>query len=348
MATQGIDISRWQAGKIDFKKVKAAGYTFVIIRAGYGDALSYPNQFDAQFDEWYKDAKAAGLGVGAYWYTFVGTKKNSTFEQCMIAAKREAASFLSKLKGKQLDYPVYIDIEEKAIFNRGKSFCDSLITTFLGELEKEGYYTGIYCSTGWITACVSEAVRKRYTCWIADYRGKCYYTGAYGIWQDCAKNVPGVYSGAVDHDYGYVDYPSIIKAAGKNGYPKSSTTAPSSPAKPTTTNPTSTKPTTTPTAAKKKTVDEIAKEVIQGKWDAGEKRKKLLTAAGYDYNTVQKRVNELMKPTTSAPKKKSVDEIAREVIQGKWSAGLRRKQLLTAAGYDYNKVQARVNALLGY
>ncbi|MBR6873004.1 MAG: 1,4-beta-N-acetylmuramidase [Ruminococcus sp.] len=330
MATQGIDISRWQAGKIDFKKVKAAGYTFVIIRAGYGDALSYPNQFDSQFDEWYSQAKAAGLGVGAYWYTYAKT---------LDAAKREAKSFLSKLKGKQFDYPVYIDIEEKSIFDKGMSFCDSLITTFLGELEKEGYYTGIYCSTGWITACVSKAVRKRYVCWIADYRGKCYYTGDYGIWQDCAKNVPGVYSGAVDHDYGYVDYPSIIKAAGKNGYPKSSTT--SSPAKPTTT-----KPTTTSSASKKKTVDEIAKEVIQGKWDAGEKRKKLLTAAGYDYNTVQKRVNELMNVTTSAPKKKSVDELAREVIYGKWSAGLRRKQLLTAAGYDYGKVQARVNELL--
>ena len=333
MATQGIDISRWQAGKIDFKKVKAAGYSFVIIRAGYGDALSYPNQFDAQFDEWYKDAKAAGLGVGAYWYTYAKT---------LDAAKREAKSFLSKLKGKQFDYPVYIDIEEKSIFDKGMSFCDSLITTFLGELEKEGYYTGIYCSTGWITACVSEAVRKRYVCWIADYRGKCYYTGDYGIWQDCAKTVPGINSGAVDHDYGYVDYPSIIKAAGKNGYPKSSTTVPSSPTKPTT-NPTPAQPT-----AKKKTVEELAKEVIAGKWSAGEERKKLLTAAGYDYSAVQKRVNELMKPTTSTPKKKSVDEIAREVIQGKWSAGLRRKQLLTAAGYDYNKVQARVNALLGY
>ena len=45
----------------------------------------------------------------------------------------------------------------------------------------------------------------------------------------------------------------------------------------------------------------------------------------------------------SKPKLKTVDEIAKEVIQGKWSAGDERKQKLTAAGYDYGKVQARVN-----
>ena len=54
------------------------------------------------------------------------------------------------------------------------------------------------------------------------------------------------------------------------------------------------------------------------------------------------RVNELM----SKPKLKTVDEIAKEVIQGKWSAGDERKQKLTAAGYDYGKVQARVNELM--
>ena len=61
----GIDVSYYQ-GDIDFKKVKAAGVAFVIIRAGYGNALAYPKQFDTRFEEYYKDAKAAGLNVGAY------------------------------------------------------------------------------------------------------------------------------------------------------------------------------------------------------------------------------------------------------------------------------------------
>ena len=97
-----------------------------------------------------------------------------------------------------------------------------------------------------------------------------------------------------------------------------------------------------PAEIPKKTVDEIAKEVISGKWGNGDERKKKLTAAGYDYTAVQKKVNELCK----APSKKSVNEIAKEVIAGKWGNGANRKKKLTAAGYNYAEVQAEVNRLL--
>ena len=88
-----------------------------------------------------------------------------------------------------------------------------------------------------------------------------------------------------------------------------------------------------------KTVDELADEVLAGKWDNGAERERLLTAAGYDYNAVQKRVNEKLY-------KKTVDEIANEVIRGEWGNGTERKQKLTAAGYDYLEVQKEVNNLL--
>ena len=93
---------------------------------------------------------------------------------------------------------------------------------------------------------------------------------------------------------------------------------------------------------KLKTVDEIAKEVIQGKWSAGDERKQKLTAAGCEYNAGQKRVNELM----SKPALKPVDEIAKEIIQGKWGNGEERRRKLTAAGYNYSDVQDRVNELM--
>ena len=91
-----------------------------------------------------------------------------------------------------------------------------------------------------------------------------------------------------------------------------------------------------------KSVDELAKEVIQGKWGAGDERKKKLTAAGYDYSAVQSRVNEML----SDKNKKTVDQLAREVIAGKWSAGNERERLLKQAGYDYQAVQKRVNELI--
>ena len=91
----------------------------------------------------------------------------------------------------------------------------------------------------------------------------------------------------------------------------------------------------------KKSVDEVAKEVIAGKWGNGDARKEALTRAGYNYSEVQGRVNALVSVS-----KKSVDAVAREVIQGKWGVGEDRKNRLTKAGYDYSAVQSRVNALM--
>lgn len=98
--------------------------------------------------------------------------------------------------------------------------------------------------------------------------------------------------------------------------------------------------TTTATALKKKTVSQIANEVIQGAWGHGAIRKNALTKAGYDYDEVQAKVNELMS------KKKSVTVIAKEVIAGKWGNGTTRINALKRAGYDPNAVQKKVNELL--
>ena len=89
-------------------------------------------------------------------------------------------------------------------------------------------------------------------------------------------------------------------------------------------------------------IDTIAREVIAGKWGNGDTRKKLLTEAGYNYDTVQAKVNSLF----SGTELKSNGEIAREVIAGKWGNGDTRKQKLTVAGYDYSAIQKLVNQML--
>ena len=98
----------------------------------------------------------------------------------------------------------------------------------------------------------------------------------------------------------------------------------------------------------KKSVTEVAKEVISGKWGNGNDRKTKLTKAGYNYDEVQAKVNELLgkKTTTTTTTKKSVTVIAKEVIQGKWGNGTERKNKLTKAGYNYAEVQKKVNQLL--
>ena len=95
-----------------------------------------------------------------------------------------------------------------------------------------------------------------------------------------------------------------------------------------------------------KSVKEIAQEVINGKWGNGSDRKSRLTAAGYDYDKVQDKVNELLGKNNSGTKKKSVTEVAKEVIRGEWGNGADRKNRLASAGYDYSAVPKKVNELL--
>ena len=96
----------------------------------------------------------------------------------------------------------------------------------------------------------------------------------------------------------------------------------------------------------KKSNETIAREVIQGLWGNGEDRKKRLTAAGYNYNTIQNLVNQMVGGGSSSSSKKSNETIAREVIAGQWGNGDDRKRRLTAAGYNYNTIQSIVNQLL--
>ena len=104
-------------------------------------------------------------------------------------------------------------------------------------------------------------------------------------------------------------------------------------------------PSPKPTPSSKKSNTEIAREVIQGKWGNGAERKKRLEDAGYDYAAVQKEVERLL-AEQKKPAKKSVDEVAREVIAGKWGNGAKRVYNLTKAGYNYVAVQKRVNEIL--
>ena len=162
---------------------------------------------------------------------------------------------------------------------------------------------------------VSNNVAGKYPLWVAQYNCRCTYTAnKYGIWQYSDEGRVNGVSGNVDMNYGYTDYPTIVKNGGYNGYKK-------------------------PNTPEKKTVTQLAKEVIEGKWSAGDERRQKLTAAGYNYSAVQKKVNELCE-------KMKINKIAQEVIQGKWGNGEERHQKLTDAGYDYDKVQSRVNELM--
>jgi GH25 family lysozyme M1 (1,4-beta-N-acetylmuramidase) len=207
MSYSGIDVSQWQ-GDIDFGKVKADGIDFVIIRAGIG---RYSYQKDPYFEVNYKNAKAAGLKVGAYWYSYAMNANE---------ARLEAAACIECIKDKQFEYPIFFDLEEPKQFNLGRNVCDSLVTTFCSALEKAGYFAGLYISRSPLQNYISSSVANKYALWIAEYGDKLNYSGSYGMWQNSSTwKVNGI-NGCVDHDYAYIDYPAIIKKLGLNGYNK--------------------------------------------------------------------------------------------------------------------------------
>lgn len=99
-------------------------------------------------------------------------------------------------------------------------------------------------------------------------------------------------------------------------------------------------------SAPSKSVDTLAREVLAGNWGNGQDRVNRLTSAGYNYNAVQDRVNEILSGNASKPTGKSIDTLALEVIRGDWGNGQDRKNRLERAGYDYTAVQRRVNEIL--
>lgn len=299
MQKLGIDISKWQKG-FNFDKVKAEGVEFVILRGAYSTSK------DTCFDDFYKQCKAKGLPVGAYHYSMAKT---------VTEAKKEAEKMLDILKGKQFEYPIYLDVEDKAQVSLGKETLTAIIQTYCDTLEKAGYYVGIYSTYLFLRDYTHIDKLDKYDKWIAQWSKKNTCPIEYGMWQfggETNKIRTNKVAGVVcDQNYCYKDYPTIIKNAGLNGF-NSEPTKPSKPAK---------------------TVTELAREVLDGKWGVGAERKRRLTQAGYDYKAVQDKVNE-------------IDRLAREVIAGKWGTGLNRKNRLTKAGYDYNAVQKRVNQLM--
>lgn len=209
---KGIDVSKWQ-GQIDFNAVKRSGVDFVIIQAGYGKSFT---QKDPYFEQNYARAKAAGLKIGAYWFSYALTPDE---------AIQEARTCAAVIANKQFDFPIYYDLETEAKskyfpFATGKTNCSNMVKAFCTELEKLGYFVGLYISRSLLQTHITKEVVERFALWLAEYGSKLNYTGKYGIWQRSSTGrVVGVI-GDVDIDEAVIDYSTIIKSGGFNGYPK--------------------------------------------------------------------------------------------------------------------------------
>lgn len=203
---KGIDISHWQ-GTVDFKKLKT---DFIILKAGGADTLTYKAYKDKKFETYYKAAKEKGIPVGCYWFC----NKNMLTEE---AGRQEAKWFLSTIEGKQFEYPVYLDIETTPTSKRAAATKAAI--AFCEEMEKAGYYVGIYGSD--ISVFKDRLITadlQAYDHWVARYGTTPKYVKTYGMWQFTSSgHVDGI-STNVDMDIAYLDYPAIIKKKHLNGF----------------------------------------------------------------------------------------------------------------------------------
>lgn len=203
-----IDVSHHN-GVIDWVKVKTSGIDGAIIRAGYGRVSI---QKDTMFEKNYAGAKAAGLHIGSYWYSYADTATD---------AVTEANVFLDVIKGKIFDLPVYFDIEEQKHLKLGKSVCTAMVDNFCKTLEQAGYFAGVYSFDSFFTSNLDLSIQDKYSVWVARVENvKPTSCKKYDMHQYSWKGKVNGISAAVDMNDCYKDFPNIIKNARLNGYSK--------------------------------------------------------------------------------------------------------------------------------
>lgn len=202
----GIDVSRYQ-GSINWTRVAASGKQFAIIRLGSTNSNGL--YIDPYFKQNVDGAHAAGLRVGVYYYTYAKTR---------TAVATEVNTFLAQLSGLQLEYPVFVDVEDNSLASLGRSTLTGLIQYAMQLIDQRGYFPGWYTYTSFANNYVNTAALLDYPLWIADYRGYVGYQGGWSMWQYSSTGSVNGISGNVDLNYAYADYLPQIIAAGKNGY----------------------------------------------------------------------------------------------------------------------------------
>ena len=202
---EGVDVSVYQ-GNIDWNRAKADGIEFAIMRAGYG---KYVSQKDKYFDQNMKNAKAAGLPCGVYWFSYALTPED---------AIKEADACYEVIKNYKLEYPVSFDMETESQMKLPKETVAQIIEAFCGRMESYGYYTTLYTYASFLNYKVEDRIFDKYDIWVAHYNtSKPAFNRNYGLWQySCTGSVQGI-TGNVDRDYVYLDYERSIKNAHLNG-----------------------------------------------------------------------------------------------------------------------------------
>lgn len=223
-------------------------------------------------------------------------------------AKLEAENTLKIIQGKQFDLPIFYDMEESKQALLGKKVLTEMANEWCRIIKNADYKAGVYANLNWFKNYLNpyEIKAERNYIWLALWNNDENPNVRFPVdfWQYSSKGKLDGIQSFVDLDKCYTqDFAHPVE--------------------------------------NKKSNEDLATEVIQGLWGNGQERKDRLLSAGYNYNEIQKIVNDRL-----LGKKKSNYDLATEVIQGLWGNGQDRKNRLTKAGYNYNEIQKIVNERL--
>ena len=268
-----------------------------------GYGSDYIYQDDIQFERNANECERLGIPYGIYLYSYAMNDDK---------AHSEASHAIRLAQGRKLSYPIYFDAEQDGTESVAKRNAE----IFCKDVEKAGYFAGIYANENWWNNIICGL--DKYTKWVAKYSSSSPNVPKYDAWQytDC-EPISGI--GNVDCSYFYRDFPKEIggNTAKKKEKKKENT-------------------------ANGKSLDDIAKEIVKGKWGNGKKRTQKLKAAGFtqaEINEIQKKVNNRI-----------YKAVAKQIVAGKWGNGQERIDRLHMCGYDdaaITKIQKKVNKLMG-
>ena len=205
----GIDVSSHN-GDIDWKRVKASGIDYAIIRLGYTgySRERFSARYDTAFEYNISGARAAGLPVGVYWYS----QAVNTSE-----ARQEAQKLLAKLRSYSIDLPVFYDYEFAGVGDRGrldyawssgavnKATLTANAEAFCNEIQSAGYDAGVYASKSFLENQIDGAsLGRKYNIWLAHYNNRTPYSGNYYMWQYSSKGRVGGVGGNTDCNFTYL------------------------------------------------------------------------------------------------------------------------------------------------
>ena len=195
----GIDVSKHN-GNIDWNAVKNSGVSYVIIRCGYRGYSTGVLVEDPKFRSNIKGAKAAGLKVGAYFFSQAVNE---------VEAVEEASMAIDLVKGYGLNYPLFLDVEASGGRADGisRETRTAVCKTFCQTVQNSGISAGVYANKTWFTEKINTGSLTSYKLWLAQYASAPTYTATrYDLWQYSSKGKVSGISTHVDMNISYVNY----------------------------------------------------------------------------------------------------------------------------------------------